>query len=149
MNRIKFIPFEAGHAFRMDWKDKDEFLSLIDGRPQYFHCLEANKAALTVFKDPLILGILELSPINENHCNVLIYMSTAYISEFDKELLIITKNVIKDLTSRYVRVSAEIKPDNKKLVKFMKYLGFQEEGVMRKYGYKGEDYSLYSIVKGD
>lgn len=143
---IKFIPFKASHAYSMDWKDKEEFTGLIAGQPQYFYSLEAQRGALTVVKGNLILGILVIMPINSKHCSVLIYMSTDYIGEFGKDLYKVTQRVIDDLCAEYMRVSAEIKTDNEKLVKFMKYLGFEEEGVMRKYGYNGEDYSLYAII---
>ena len=149
---IRFIPFKASHAYSMDWKDKDEFCGLIAGQPQYFYSLEAMRGALTVVKgNPnhpgyLILGILVITPINPKHCSVLIYMSMDYIGEFGKDLYKVTQRVIDDLCVEYVRVSAEIKTDNKKLVKFMGYLGFEEDGVMRKYGYNGEDYSLYAII---
>lgn len=143
---IKFIRFVAKHAYSMDWKDKDEFAGLVDGSPQYFHTLEANNGALSVVKGDLVLGILVITPYNPRHCAVSIYMAIGYVTEFDKSLLRVTQRVIDDLSKAYVRVSAEIKNDNEKLEKYMKYLGFGKEGVMRRYGYKGEDYAVYAII---
>ncbi len=143
---ITFVPFYADHAFKMNWKDKDEFMGMYKSSPQYFHIMEAKNEAITVIKGNLILGILMIRPINNDHAEVSIYMSHDYINEFDKELYKITKEVIADLTAEYARVSAEVKTDNKKLEKLMIHLGFELEGVMRKYGHHGEDYSLYSII---
>jgi len=71
------------------------------------------------------------------------------LGHYVRELCLITprylKWIIEDHDLR--RVQAVVQSDWTQAVRFLEKLGFDMEGVMRKYGPNGEDYIMYARVK--
>lgn len=143
---VEFIPYKPWHAVQMDWIDKDEFQGCLRRSPQYFQLLELDEP-YTMVRDKEILSIVLTKEMNPHHLYVNLFMGTAIQKNFDKEIYKTMKDFISRATTDYPRVSGEAKASNQKLNKMMKALGFQCEGLMKKYGDNMEDYNMYAIVR--
>jgi len=150
MEEVRFIEYLPQHAYEMDWKDKDEFLGIVKGNPQFFHLMSTLDDTLTMVRGDKILALISASPTEAYKAGIIFFMSNTYVDEFDKEIFTATKVMLDNICKKYSkRVSLEAKATNIKLIKFLDKLGFKKEGVMRKKGHNGEDYILFSIVEGD
>lgn len=71
------------------------------------------------------------------------------INGFGIEVLHYSKMILDETIKKYKlhRVQTEIKSTIRLYHQFIKRLGFQEEGTMRKYGSDGSDYLLYSRIQ--
>ncbi|MEL0098281.1 MAG: hypothetical protein VW907_01850, partial [Opitutae bacterium] len=60
-----------------------------------------------------------------------------------------TKEVLHEeiVKTNYRRVQVNVRADWEVAVRFSKFLGFKEEGLMRKFGPEGADYLRMSIVQ--
>ena len=146
-----FDRFEPIHALQMDWIEKDVFRYHIEQSPQFFQLLAAEGNTYTMFgyhgAKSYILGIITLMEQNPNHCYLNMFMGTAIQKFFCKEILRGLRNFVNNNLGSYTRLSMDGKTENKKLAKLCKSLGFEEEGVMKKFGFDGKDYTLYARVK--
>lgn len=144
---VEFIPFKVYHGFRMDWIDKEDFLELYKNNPQIFEIMEAQGQTYTFVQGASILGLLTIMEIHPRHAQISLAMSKAIQSEFNIRVYKAMKTVIKQVSARYPRVSGEGKASNQKLNKLMKKLGFKQEGLMKNYGFHGEDHYLWAITR--
>ena len=53
------------------------------------------------------------------------------------------------LSLPYTRIQATVKNNFTQGHRFVKFFGYKKEGVLRKYGADGEDYTMYSIIPGE
>ncbi len=156
---VSFIPFKEWHAYQMDWIEKDDLIGSLRENKDFFKELESNGCTVTMvysncdsaswMEEPssAILGIITTIKCTPYHCYVSMFMSTALQHNFDKLILKGLQGFVNKLTKKYCRVSAEGKASNLKLLKLMNRLGFSPECTMKKFGFNGEDYILYSIVR--
>lgn len=145
---ISLKEFEAADAFKMDWIETEDFVGMLRGNRYIFECLEGEKNSQTMINDTgSILGIIVVTPYHAGWVDISMFMSKAIQEEFDKDIYKALQDIVNNLRSKYRRVSLNGKRSNDKLTKLIKHLGFEEEGVMRKYGWHGEDYTLFSIVR--
>lgn len=154
---ISFIPFQEWHAYEMDWIEKDDLIGSLRENKDFFKTLERNGSTVTMVRtepemaeNPStseILGIITEIECTPCHVYVNMSMSTALQRNFDKFVLKGLLSVVNNLKKEYCRVSSEGKASNLKLSKLMHRLGFVPECTMKKFGFNGEDYILYSIVR--
>lgn len=145
---ITLTPFKAEDAFKMDWIETEDLAGMLRSNRYIFEYLEQEGNSQTMINETgSILGIIVLTPYHENWVDISMFMAKPIQEEFDKDIYKALKDIVSDITKKYKRVSLNGKSTNEKLTKLIKHLGFEEEGVMRKYGWHGEDYILYSIVE--
>lgn len=146
---VNFRPFAAADAFQMDWIEEADFVGMLRADRYVFERLEQEGSSETMVNEDTgnILGIIVFTPYCTNAVNLNMFMSKNIQKEFDKDIFKALRNIVNDARKRFVRVSLEGKSSNYKLMKLIRALGFKEEGVMRKYGWKGEDYTLFSVVE--
>lgn len=154
---ISFIPFQEWHAYEMDWIEKDDLIGSLRENKDFFKGLEDKGCAVTMVRtvpemaenpsSSEILGILTAIPCTPYHVYISMSMGTAIQHNFDKFVLRGLLDVVNNLKKQYCRISADGKASNLKLSKLMHRLGFVPECTMRKFGFNGEDYILYSIVR--
>ena len=145
---VEFIPYKPWHAIQMDWIDKDEFEGCLRRSPQYFQLLMMDEP-WTMVRGDEILAIVLTKEMMAHHLYVNLFMGKAIQKNFDKEIYKTMKDFIARVTATYDRVSGEAKASNEKLNKMMTWLGFEKEGLMRKYGDNKEDYYMYAIIRED
>lgn len=64
-----------------------------------------------------------------------------------KTICSIVKKFIDGLYEEgFYRLQATIKADNEKAIRFIEWLGFEREALMKKYGIEGADYYLYARI---
>lgn len=144
---ITLNPFKAEDAFKMDWIETEDLAGMLRNNRYIFECLEQEGNSQTMTNETgSILGIIVLTPYHAGWVDISMFMAKSIQDEFDKDIYKALQDIVNDLTKKYKRVSLNGKSTNDKLTKLIKHLGFEEEGVMRKYGWHGEDYVLYSIV---
>lgn len=145
---ITLEPFKSDDAYKMNWIETDDFVGMLHANRYIFECLEKEGNSQTMTNETgSILGIIVLTPYHEGWCDISMFMAKPIQEEFDKDIYQALKDIVSDLSAKYKRVSLNGKSSNEKLMKLIKALGFEEEGTMRKYGWHGEDYKLYSIVR--
>lgn len=148
---VMFDRFSANDAYSMNWIEKDVFKYHLEQSPQFFHMLETQGNSYTMFgyvgARPIVLGIITLDEQTPKHCYLNMFMSTDIQTRFCKEILKGLRNFVHEILGSYQRVSMDGKTSNVKLAKLCKSLGFTAEGVMRKFGFDGEDYTLFARVK--
>ena len=146
---IAVFRFRAEDAYNMDWIERDDFINMLRGNRYCFDYIEQEGITSTLFNEDTehILGFIRVEEIHDNSCNITMCMSTALQEEFSKDVFKTLRRIVRQATDTYRRVSLCGKASNSKLMKLIKKLGFQEEGIMRKYGWHGEDYKLFSIVR--
>lgn len=94
-----------------------------------------------------ILGVITLLPKHKDAIHASMFMARPIQEEFDKDICVTLKNIVKNISQRYRRISADGRTSNEKVIRFIKWLGFREEGIMRRYGWHGEDFTLFSITR--
>ena len=138
---ITLTQFKAEDAFKMDWIETEDLAGMLRNNRYIFECLEQEGNSQTMTNETgSILGIIVLTPYHAGWVDISMFMAKSIQDEFDKDIYKALQDIVNDLTKKYHRVSLNGKISN------IKHLGFEEEGVMRKYGWHGEDYVLYSIV---
>lgn len=145
---IAFVPFKAADAYRMEWIDGDDFVeSLESGGPMTFQILEAEGQTQSMVDGDTIFGFITVCPKNKFNVYVNMYMSTAIQQEFGKDVYVAMKEFVDKLSEQYPRVYICSKADNDKLHKLEQHLGFKTEALMRKFGWRGEDYIMSAIIR--
>lgn len=147
---VTLQPFKADDAYKMDWIEVEDFAGMLRNNRYIFEYLEQEGNSQTMINDTgSILGIIVLTQYHESWVDISMFMAKSIQEEFGKDIYKALQDIVDDLKSKNKRVSLNGKKSNEKLTKLIKHLGFEEEGTMRKYGWHGEDYVLYSIVKED
>ena len=147
---VTIRPFISQDAYDMDWIEQDDFIGLLRSNGRYFFdYLEQEYRYETMINNNTghILCFDVFQILHKQHCNLYLYMGTAIQREFDKDIYRALSERVNAFREKYGRVSVVGKASNSKLMKLIKKLGFQEEGIMRKYGWHGEDYMLFSVVR--
>lgn len=143
---VNFVPFMASHAYEMEWIEPETFGFQISQDPSFFINLERAGGSTTLLGDGKILGIINAFEVHPKSCYLNMFMSKEIQKCFNKTIFKALRNFVIKQTKRYPRVSVEGKTSNTKLIKLCKHLGFKEEGIMKKFGFNSEDYTLFAIV---
>lgn len=75
--------------------------------------------------------------------------STSPLTSMYPDILRIGNELFGTLKEAYVRLQAIIDPAFMSGVRLVEHLGFQKEGLLRKYGPRGEDNVMYALVRED
>lgn len=136
-------PFVFRHLDDMEIKDGDA--SSVAAFPDVADTL-SRLGAKTIFADDkkTILGIIGCAPSVPGVGEVFILASKQQV----KHPIAFARCIHRELShlcSEYRRIQAVTNGDATHR-RFVKWLGFSEEGVLRKYGLRGEDMTMWSLV---
>ena len=137
----QFIPLEDEHLDNIETGPGLEMFHLTK------HSLKAHsKAGLAYIVDDKIVCCFGIIEIWEKSCEWWLVPC----KDFDKygiTLLRIIKRYIDDYLNIYHRMQVVVRADIEKNIRFSKILGFEEEGLMRKYDAFGNDYYIMSKIR--
>lgn len=94
-----------------------------------------------------ILAVGGFVPKHQGVCEVVFFPGMALVKQYYSVCKILVV-CLQELRKKYRRIEM-VAPDTEVDHRFAKFLGFKQEGVLRKYNNLGEDYIMYSIVWGD
>jgi hypothetical protein len=138
-NKYELIPFDVEHIGLMDLRegqciDKNSYI-----------CSDLGLAYTLVADDVIICcaGVVNQRP-KVGECWLI---ASAHFNEYKYLICKTIKNFLKMVDTFYHRLQMSVKVDFKEAQQFAEYLGFECEGLMRKFDINGADYFLYGRVK--
>ena len=149
---MKVVKFEPAHFDEIDFRDieKVEFSGVYNLK-EAVNILATNKHTYTCLDDadkPILVGGISVLWRGVGEAFI-------YASDLEKlggpEKLFVLRNV-KDYfhNARFDaglhRIQAHVNVRYEKFINFVEWLGFEKEGIMRKYGVDGSDYYSYFLV---
>lgn len=138
---LKFRPFSRDHIRHI----KLMFELSDDGRQALVEHKDIN--GYTLFEEDVVLGIGGVHNIWENVGEAWLLLGR---EAFDKPKTVArhTVHMFDHMQEehKYQRIQASISVKDTKAKRFAEWLGFENEGIMRKYGPDGSDYYRYARV---
>jgi hypothetical protein len=132
----------------MKFRDKDEFENITKANPSYFLDLPRLCCgnAFTIFKDGAIIALTGWVPSCMNFAEVWFFASENLEFFFDKDVLRSIKDMMEVAHQQHERLQTTCKED-KRNKRFLEFMGFSIECLMKKYGFDGEDMYLYASIR--
>jgi hypothetical protein len=132
----------------MKFNDRDEYQCLLAACPYYFdNLLEMCQGnAFSVFKNGELICITGWTQSMQNFSEIWFFASENLHEKFDKEVYQAFKMILGSAQSMWGRIQTTCK-EIAKNKRFLEFLGFKQECLMKKYGFHGEDMYLYAWVK--
>jgi hypothetical protein len=144
------VPFELSHLKLMDiWAEDAKDLCQSESFSDSMTYAAEGKLALTVLYKKVVLGVLGYYPIWEGTYKVWM-LPSKHLSTYG---LVYAKVIKRNLnhfmliTRGWHRLQTE-SLSNSETDRLHQWLGFTEEGVLRRYSPLGKDYKMWAIVKG-
>ena len=155
MPKFKLREYSPADFYSMKFKDRNEIDNILAVKSDFFENLYiyCKDLGFTVCRGDEIVCFLFGFKSYLGFIDVMLFSSKTFPEVFDKELLREIKKSIslaQAQTSRLQTVCSasdcEIGITNRR---FLEFMGFKQECLMRKYGFNNEDKYLYSLVKED
>ena len=140
------IPFKREHILNLHVREPEAEEMACEGMAASLEWLErsGNGKTLLTPDGKTILGVLGVVPMTPGVCEVFVipskeqeHFAKLFASEVRKEL--------KALRPNFRRIQAVARPEQF-YSRWLSWLGFSPEGVLRKYGIDGKDMLMWSIV---
>lgn len=132
----------------MKFNDKDEYQNIIAKVPDYFILLpqacEGN--VYSVWNGEKVIAITGWVGTLMSHAEMFFFASEKLHDQFNKDVLKAFRTILNSAKSQWKRLQTTCK-DIDKNKRFLEFLGFKEECLMRKYGFNAEDMFLYALVE--
>ena len=140
----QYIPLDAN---LLKFRDQEEYIHILKAYPMYFEELLAicQGNAYSIFKDGEIIAITGWVPSIQNFCQIWFFSSENLDKMFDKYVYNAFKMILNVAKSEWERIETTCK-ENKRNKRFLEFLGFKQECLMKKYGFNGEDMYLYALI---
>lgn len=146
---LRVVKFEKEHFSRMMLKpDTKQETDLVDDYTAFLDCYIKNGLAYTLIADDRIIasgGVVRLLPGSGEYWSLVTPWIHRYPIAFFKAAKERLESMILDL--RLHRVQSTVRTDDKRAVKFLLSLGFDIEGLLRKYSPDGLDHYIMGRVK--
>lgn len=149
-NDVYIIPFQPSDIIGFIPANKEQF-NAVASIPEYFNNLQklCSGNALSIWKKNTILAITGWMPNVITNCAYMFFIPSIDLKKyFNKNVLRAFRNILDFVSKNYVRVEADCEKNNT-FTRFLDFLGFQKEGVMRCASFDHQDLLLYSIVNPD
>lgn len=147
MINAKTIPFKVEHLEVMDIRDYElQTTFQLQNVQAGLKILEQSKTAGTIFYDGRVIAIMGLQELWPGVCELWVFPSKylkAYAIPFART---IRKAITSGILSGYHRVQIQALDDDLHN-RWIKFLGFEKEGTLRRYDKFGNDYNMWSRVK--
>ncbi len=145
---FKLIPFRAEHAEDL----ADENTMTAAERKFLFnshvHNLSVPGHGISVIRNGYLLGSGGVFPIWEGLGEAWV-MPSNLVSSHKKMFVKLIRSNLEQMTEKFNfrRVQATARADLPKAQRFLEFLGFEREGLLKKYGPDGSDHILYAKIK--
>jgi len=140
---MKIIPFEPGHIWQVRLQSV-QVVALGEVTPQYAQLLAASGPAVSAIEDGILLGCCGVAATPYTGGILWGFVGT----DCGPRMLKVHRGVSRFIDSvRHRRIEATVLAGFEPGCRWMKLLGFEFEGVMRKYGSDGSDYLRYAKVR--
>jgi hypothetical protein len=138
---LNIEPFKAQHILQMQITDKNHVLYRI---PHLLQVYEDLKTSYTYIEGGKVFACGGVIQLWEG-------MGEAWFAladEMDLPVFTICKAIKEYLDgligAPYKRLQATVKCSDEKAIRFIEWLGFEREGLLRSYGVDGDDYYIYA-----
>lgn len=147
MSKVNTEPFKFEHIDLLELREHErETLFELPGGPEMLEGLAEHSTAVTLFVDGkavCVYGYYEMWP---GVCEVFL-LPSVYVPLYSQLVLRRVKQGLKNLEGlNYFHRIQITSLDDELHCRFIKWLGFEEEGVMRAYTNKKENYKMWSRV---
>ena len=105
-----------------------------------------NMIAVSFYDGDQIVGIVGASKINDNTCELWIMLDECS-KKYIKEIYHYAFRYLDDVQRYFERIQAITATGWSAAVHFLERLGFEKEGLMKKFGPDGDDYFLYGRIR--
>lgn len=137
----QFVPYRPEHFLQMVPTEGDTGF-MMDASAR-FH---ADYPASTYMVDDTPVASFGITPLWDGVAEVWAVFDDRYIRDHGVMLVRSTKQFLDDLSEKYHRLQCFVFANNERLKKFVETFGFEQEGLMKKYGPTGDDFYLYARV---
>jgi len=140
------IPFKIEHLANMDFKESVKSIASVEVLKEAMCKLVGDDTSATMVseKDGTILGVLGAVNVMPSVCEVFI-LATKQQGDHPIEFAKSVKKKLYELKTKYRRIQA-IASDDKFHTRWLSWLGFEREGVMKKYGVNGENLVMWGLI---
>jgi hypothetical protein len=133
------------------FRDLEEVRNILRTYPKYFDDLVAiaQGNVYTIWVDektPVMIGGWTVCPYH--NASLFMMASKELDGRFNKTILQDINTVVNMPKSMYKRVESVI-AENERNKRFIEFLGFKQESVLKKHDFDGSDMYMYVYVKGD
>lgn len=140
------VPFKREHVAAMHIKDSEAEDMACEGMAASLEWLERTGNGKTLFApdNKTVLGVMGVVPMTPGVCEVFVIPSkeqARYAKLFASEI----KKELWAMRPKFRRIQAVARPEQF-YSRWLSWLGFSPEGVLRKYGLDGKDMLMWSIV---
>jgi len=144
----KVIPFKKEHLEVMEIRDYEK--QTVCERPEFKRAMaiwETSRIAGTIVYDGRILAIMGSLDLWPGVCELFV-LPSKYLSQYPIPFARCIKHAIYNsgMFDNYGRVQIQA-ADDKLHNRWLKFLNFEKEGTLRKYGLAGEDINMWARVK--
>jgi len=149
MNQETWVTrFKAVHLDMIELRDTDRVA--VDAIPHYraaAEVYEQNGGAYTLMCDQGIVAIAGVAPIMPGVGSAWM-LGSALVYSYPKALYKATRAFLRAIEEDWNlhRVQASTADNDQVAEKWLQHLGFEEEGIMRRYGPDGSDHKLYARI---
>lgn len=148
MSNISFVPFENEHAeYILNQPSNSKFLELRPEHKKYAYFLKQIGMSFTGLVDNKPIAAGGVFPLWENVAEGWVLATKEinnYPITFAKVIKHRTEYMLKN--NNIKRLQTSVKADCELAIRFAKWLGLKEEGLMKHYGPDGSDYFRYARI---
>lgn len=139
------VPFRREHILGLNVKESEADMLGRDDMAAALEWLERTGNGATLFsKDGKTLGILGAVPTVPGVCEVFVIPSKEQ-ARYPKAFASAVRDRLYSLRPKFRRIQAVAKVDEFHS-RWLSWLGFKQEGILKRYGINGEDMSMWSLT---
>lgn len=137
--------FSIDQLDRMTLTDEAAIVMSAPGaREALMHLTEADLTATLVSPDGKLLGVMGAVPTVPGVCEVFV-VATKDQAKYPVAFARSVRRALYTLKNKYRRIQA-VSKEGAALAGWLEWLGFEREGVLRKYGKEGEDMVMWGLI---
>jgi hypothetical protein len=144
---IKLVPFEPSHVLAMSRRPEEKENANYPGYPEMIKKMSAAGNCYSIGDGDDIVSCGGISALWPGVGEAWVICSSG-IWRYARQLLTISRSLIEKIEceNNLVRVQAHVKASWPAAISFVERLGFEREGLLRKY-MNGEDYLCYARLR--
>lgn len=148
-NEVEILQYQPIDALNINFRDKKEVQQILSVNPLYFQQLSelCLGNVFSIVRDKKILVIMGWTEeMYFKFATMFLFACEDLEKEFDTNVLRAINKIMDFVKLSHERVQATC-VENKRNKRFLEFLGFQQECLMRKAGFDNSDLYLYSIIQ--
>lgn len=141
LEQDEVIPFKAEHVAQMNIADKYKNVFLI---PHLFEVYEQLGSSFTFYEKGKIYAVGGVIKFWEGAGEAWFVLSDEMDLPVYSLCATIKHHLDELLKYDFKRIQATVKHDDEKALRFIEWLGFEREGLLKQFGIEGADYYMYA-----